>query len=101
MSSILTKIRTLHIAMIMVVVAILGVFLGCSKDPIKREKTDNPQINVSLLFVYDGCKVYRFVDAGEPVYFVKCDGSFDAETIVPEHLEGKVSVPERLIQTGK
>lgn len=45
------------------------LLVGCSKDPLVIAPTNNPDINVSLLFEKDGVNVYRFVDDGYPVYF--------------------------------
>ena len=55
-------------------VALLAVLAGCAKDPIKVMPTNNGQVQVSLLFEYDGCKVYRFSDGGHLVYYSDCSG---------------------------
>lgn len=59
------------------------VFLaGCYADPVSTARTNNPQVPVSLLFEHEGCKVYRFTDAGRERYFANCpnqtsvDGSY-------------------------
>jgi hypothetical protein len=40
-------------------------------DPVAVQPTNNPEVNVSLLFSADGCDVYRFYDGGEH-YFARC-----------------------------
>lgn len=46
--------------------------------------TDRPYNNrdyqVDYLFEYDGCKVYRFYDRGNYVYFTNCRGEAIAKT---------------------
>lgn len=44
---------------------------GCLAEPVRKSATSNPEISVGLLFEYDGCKVYRFVD-DRVHYFVRC-----------------------------
>lgn len=41
--------------------------------PIDTEKTDNVEISVGLLFEHDGCKMYRFKDNGNFVYYSSCN----------------------------
>lgn len=36
---------------------------------------NNKTYNVSYLFEYEGCKVYRFEDMGNYVYFTTCPGN--------------------------
>lgn len=44
--------------------------------PIKAEKPSNNQTyEVDYLFEHDGCKVYRFYDRGNYVYFTNCQGT--------------------------
>jgi hypothetical protein len=59
------------------VFAVMGLALGaCTPNiPISSTKTKNNQTyTVSYLFEHDGCKVYRFFDNGNPVYFTNCNG---------------------------
>ena len=53
-----------------------GVFLltGCvTPAPVTRERAENNQdYKVDYLFEHDGCKVYRFRDKGNYVYFTNC-----------------------------
>ncbi|WP_319502204.1 DUF4884 domain-containing protein [uncultured Draconibacterium sp.] len=58
--------------------ALLLGFTACSgvqKLPVSTNKSDNNDTYfVSYLFEYDGCKVYRFYDRGEYIYFTNCQG---------------------------
>lgn len=43
--------------------------------PIAQSAPDNnPSYKVEYLFEHDGCKVYRFMDMGNYVYFTNCQG---------------------------
>lgn len=56
---------------------VMGLALGaCSPQiPITTSKPKNNQTySVSYLFEHDGCKVYRFLDNGNAVYFTNCNG---------------------------
>jgi len=52
--------------------------LSCScytSMPLKREKANNNETyDVHYLFEHEGCKVYRFYDHGEYIYFTNCNG---------------------------
>jgi hypothetical protein len=50
-------------------VALLLIFKN--EKPALRLPTTNKNFNAELLFEVDGCKVYRFFDGGEAVYFTK------------------------------
>ena len=45
--------------------------VGCTKDPVSVNTTNNPSMKVELLFEYEGCKVYRFQDYVNH-YFTNC-----------------------------
>lgn len=61
--------------------ALLSLTLfACLEDPIETQHTANPNFNVSLLFEFDGCKVYRFVDS-RAVYFTKCGSTHTTYTV--------------------
>lgn len=51
------------------------LLIGCSKEAEQQIKSSNSNFKVELLFETDGCKVYRFYDAGYPRYFSNCQGS--------------------------
>ena len=48
------------------------LFTGCFAETVSTNKTENPKVDVGLLFSHDGCKIYAFTDGGERHYFVKC-----------------------------
>jgi hypothetical protein len=55
---------------------ILFIFLyGCSVEPEQVEKTSNQNIRVDFLFEKDGCRVYRFTDGGQNIYWTNCRGN--------------------------
>ena len=59
------------------------VFSSCSIGEIPLNKVppkNNNTYSVEYLFEHDGCKVYRFRDNGQFIYFTNCKG----ETIVPQ-----------------
>ena len=56
---------------LVITIALVGL-AGCANEPIEQSQTNNPAIRISLLFEHDGCRVYRFADAGHSRYFVKC-----------------------------
>lgn len=56
----------------------LMVLVACAKDPQSSTTTGNFEID--KLFVYEGCTMYRFGDAGNYHYFAKCGNSVDVES---------------------
>jgi hypothetical protein len=55
--------------------AILSCSCYPSREPIFTEETqNNADYTVDYLFEHDGCKVYRFYDKGEYIYFTNCNG---------------------------
>jgi hypothetical protein len=61
----------------LLVLAAVGVvvIVGCTKDPVSTTYTNNPEVPVSVLFEYDGCKMYRFADDGRHHYYAKCENA--------------------------
>lgn len=56
-------------------VLMLGM-AGCTETkPQETKDSSNPDIKVELLFEHEGCRVYRFHDNDEPVYYANCEGS--------------------------
>jgi len=48
----------------------VSLFLSaCYERPMASAATDNPNVGISRLFTHEGVSVYRFIDAGRPVYF--------------------------------
>jgi hypothetical protein len=61
------------------------MFTGCLKDAERAAPGSNGSVRVGLLTSVEGCDVYRFMDGGNPHYFVKCK---DAQAAVMEqHIE--------------
>lgn len=60
---------------VLLVVAVGLVLAGCTEtaEPVRVESSTNPQVPIGLLLEHDGCKVYRFVDAGRYRYLSKCE----------------------------
>jgi Domain of unknown function (DUF4884) len=43
--------------------------------PISTQRaSNNNTYKISFLFEHDGCKVYRFEDGGQLIYFTSCNG---------------------------
>jgi hypothetical protein len=61
-------------ALIVVVFAFGLLVLACSKAAQEQAQTGNPSFKVDLLFEHEGCKVFRFEDAGRNRYFTNCQG---------------------------
>jgi hypothetical protein len=56
---------------------ILTLIFGCSpsREPLSKiNPVNNKSYTVEYLFEHDGCKVYRFEDRGNNVYFTNCKG---------------------------
>jgi hypothetical protein len=55
---------------------VLFSLLSCRTSvPITQQKAENNRTyDIDYLFEHDGCKVYRFRDNGEYVYFTNCTG---------------------------
>lgn len=66
---------------------------GCLKKGQQVEQTTNAEIKMELLFEKDGCKIYRFVDAGHAVYWTDCRGKVES---VYSQSNGKSSHEERV-----
>lgn len=58
------------------VAAAIAVLSSChSQKPLtKQPPANNATYQVEYLFEHDGCKVYRFYDRGNVVYFTSCNG---------------------------
>ena len=57
---------------------VLLITSGCITEkqiPLRtQESQNNETYKVDYLFEHDGCKVYRFYDRGNYVYFTNCKG---------------------------
>jgi hypothetical protein len=59
----------------LVAVVLLLLLSACDEvASISTLPTDNPKITVDHLFDHEGCKVYRFKDQGESLYYANCNG---------------------------
>lgn len=56
------------------------LLIGCAKEPVSTSQTNNPDVAVSLLFVNEGCSVYRFYDDGRHHYYTNCSGTLTTRT---------------------
>jgi hypothetical protein len=67
------------IPVIVALLALLTVILisSCARSAKGIARTDNPDIDVELLFEKDGIKVYRFYDYGSARYFTDARGSVE------------------------
>ncbi len=62
---------------ITLVLIFLAGFISCTipRKPLYTEATkNNKDYMISYHFEHDGCKVYRFFDLGNAVYFTSCNG---------------------------
>lgn len=55
----------------------LLLITACDKQHLERQKTNNEQYHMDLLFEKDGCKFYRFQD-GHDVYWTDCRGKIQS-----------------------
>ncbi len=71
--------KTQYKSLLILIVACL--FLSCTRQiPVSKISPENNKTyRVDFLFEHDGCKVYRFLDHGNLVYFTNCNG--DATSI--------------------
>ena len=60
----------------LLLLALVAALCGCEskKIPKERTKTEN-DYQVDLLFIKDGCKVYKFYDNMRAIYFTNCPNS--------------------------
>lgn len=76
----------------------LFLIAGCDANPVSTQSTNNPKVQVDLLFVHDGCAVYRFYDGGEGHYYAVCGRGLNVTTS-SEQPCGKGCVREEQIST--
>lgn len=59
----------------------LGLLSCITQRPVYTDRPyNNKDYEVEYLFEYDGCRVYRFYDRGNYVYFTNCRGEAIAKT---------------------
>ena len=78
-------------------ILLLAVVIALLSCEMPKEPITNPEKveyhSVQLLFEKDGCKVYRFSDEGNVVYFTNCAGKTEYERTVHQ---GKMVTHERV-----
>lgn len=62
---------------LLAMLSVAVLFVSCwTQVPIQNTKpVNNETYEVSYLFEHDGCKVYRFKDGSNYVYFTNCNGN--------------------------
>lgn len=61
--------------LMVVIPLLLFTMSSCFQRPITVSKAKNNETyTIYYLFEHDGCKVYRFNDQGNDVYFTSCNG---------------------------
>lgn len=64
---------------------------SCYKNAQHEEQTSNLSFKLEVLFEKEGCKVYRFYDAGRAVYWTDCRGVVSTEYFVKNGYDVRVS----------
>lgn len=59
---------------IIIIAFLFLILFSCANDPQATFDLNNSEIRLDLLFEHDGCKVYRFYDNGQAVYWSDCRG---------------------------
>lgn len=79
-------------------ISLLLVLVSCyTQVPLaKGPSENNATYNVQYLFEHEGCKVYRFMDMGNYVYFTNCSG--DVTAIKNDSTAHRVTNRVRIIQ---
>ena len=63
---------------ILVMIGVMMTACYTGRPVAKQIPQNNDTYNVDYLFEHDGCKVYRFYDRGNYVYFTNCSGEVTA-----------------------
>ena len=71
------------------------LLLSCAQTPVREAVSNNPNVPVAVLFVHDGCTVYRFYDGSRRHYFAKCVDA-TAETMTIQGCGKNCSYPENV-----
>lgn len=74
----------------------LVALLSCKRDAVESTETNNAEFEVDFLFENDGCKVYRFYDAGRYVYYTDCRG-----TASSSYRSGKITLDDEVTNSGR
>jgi hypothetical protein len=81
----------MKIVNIILILIVISVF-GCKKGEQDTFSTSNANFKIDFLFEHNGCRVYRFLDDCDYVYFSDCSGRFEHETT---HHNGKTTYNEK------
>jgi hypothetical protein len=60
---------------------LLLALAACNNDAVGVAQTNNNNVVVELLFENDGCRVYRFSDAGYNRYYADCGPVTSSRTV--------------------
>lgn len=74
----------------------IALYSCMSQRPIALQKPpNNDTYTVEYLFEHDGCKVYRFLDRGNCVYFTNCNGDATAFSDSATAIHNRVRVVKK------
>lgn len=77
-----------------IIIAAALMLLACNEKPCNASNAERIESHsVELLFEKDGCKVYRFEDRDNDIYFTDCRGKTEYERTVHR---GKIVTHERV-----
>jgi hypothetical protein len=68
------KMKMLKFTVVLIVLTLFSFSCYVRKPVSRTIPENNPSYEVDFLFEHDGCKVYRFYDRGNYVYFTNCCG---------------------------
>lgn len=57
------------------IIAVISYSCNLGKPLVSQDAENNQTYKIDYLFEHDGCKVYRFRDNGEYIYFSNCTGN--------------------------
>ena len=70
--------KMLKFAVVLVLLTLLSVSCYVSKPVSSAIPENNLTYEVDFLFEHEGCRVYRFYDRGNYVYFTNCCGDVNS-----------------------
>lgn len=70
------KTRILLCSVLLLVLSFPSCYTG--RPIVTKAPNNNQTYKIDYLFEHDGCKVYRFNDMGNYVYFTNCNGNVTA-----------------------
>lgn len=87
--------RTPKVLVPFVLIGLLAMLAGCTGDPQDVSPTSNDQYKVDLLFEHEGCRVYRFRDGNDRIYYAHCQHGIVRTERNEYHSTGKSGYTER------